>query len=540
MEKTVKKTLSLLLVVLLIASLSACGTRTTPDGGETEGSKYGGTFVIGFDDPGSANLTGPASEVGIIGYTMWTGGSLIIADPLRYSFLPAIADTWEKEEDGNYLFHIREGVTWHDGEPFTAQDVEFSAEYWAREGFDFDVYWGFLANGIDATVEAVDDANFRIVLNAPTAENTLFQYIALYLHVIPKHIWEEVEPADFLTNPASQNPVGAGPWKFVEYVSGEYLKYEAFEDYWNGRPYFDNLIVSFPGDSDAIYNALNAGELDLSMYLDPEYVKQIENENTGLLRIDEELGVNVAALLPNLSRTLGDLEVRKAIAHLLNKQEIIDTAYGGIGYVHNSILPQLAQYYNDDVTVKYEYSIETAKSILEADGYTLGADGIYQKDGKPLHLEYIYSGSSSSAALPLYLQSIFKQAGIELELVGLEAAALTERRAAGEWDLRDGRYALGTDPSGYRRLIVAYAPDSPEGDALTALFDEALALESGDEKQAKYEEIQKLFSEQVVFYPLQNGVLHTVVNARLVTDEAIFSTSTSYLYWDKLYYAPAS
>ena len=152
-----------------------------------------------------------------------------------YEICPDLAKEWTISEDGlTYTFYLHEGVKWHDGVPFTSEDVKFTIEAVLENNGRMAAEWGAIEE-----VECPDENTVILHLSRP--DSALLGFLAWYAcQIIPKHIYEGT---DWTTNPANQAPIGTGPFKFVAWNQGVSIELEANEDYFLGRPYVDKLVV---------------------------------------------------------------------------------------------------------------------------------------------------------------------------------------------------------------------------------------------------------------------------------------------------------
>ena len=242
MKKKTIKGFTLFLVALTLISLSAaCGrsdASQTTSLEKTENTRYGGTMRLAFSsDIQRPNFlltgNGPLGLVRDLSYEKLCGTS---ADGTP---VPRLATGLEISDDGLvYTVKLRQGVKWHDGAPFTADDVVFYHEYYARiesvDKHERDPY----------TVEKIDDYTVRFILEKPNA--FFIQAYDAYggYKILPKHIWEKVDPKTW-DEVSDWNilGVGIGPFHIVERRVGEYIRFQRFDDYWDGRPYLDEVVL---------------------------------------------------------------------------------------------------------------------------------------------------------------------------------------------------------------------------------------------------------------------------------------------------------
>lgn len=244
-----KKCLVFLLAVLLSVVMFA---------GETP--KKGGTFIIAhWGDPISFNPDAKVDDAGngIYGCIF----SKLITLDADYNVIPDLAESWEVSEDGlTYTFHLRKGVKWHDGHPFTSADVAWTLNQ-IRTHKEAPA-WKNLVDVED--IETPDDYTVIIKLSKPYAP--FLGFLAWYgTWIMPQHLYaitENGSPVDWLSNPHNQNPVGTGPFKFAEWVKGDHVTVEKNPDYFLGEPYVDKIVFKILPDENTALQAFLNGEVD--------------------------------------------------------------------------------------------------------------------------------------------------------------------------------------------------------------------------------------------------------------------------------------
>ncbi len=270
------------------------------------------------------------------------------------SYEARLAESWEFAEDGSSItFDLREGVTFHHGRTFTAEDVKYTFDWMANPDNP-------AANpGLFAAIEEVeilDDYTVRFHL---TGENAfILNYIAR-LHIVPADLGEN---EDF-----GQNPVGTGPFTFESWSRDDRMVLRAYEDYWGGRAIVDAVEFRPITEDSTRLLAFEAGELDLFHgQVVPREVPRLEQDDD--LVVQRVTGLGHAYVGMNLrNEALADLRIRQAISHLLPREAIVQRIYEGIGSVsHGPISPDTV-FYEPDIPT-YEYDVERARELLDEAG----------------------------------------------------------------------------------------------------------------------------------------------------------------------------
>ncbi len=355
---------------------------------------------------------------------------------------PYLAESWNVSPDGlTTTYHLRTNAYWHDGERLTAADVCFT-----YDTIMWDPIWVYAIESVESC-EAVDDYTVVFHQSAPLAVVPM-----RYSMIIPKHIWEPMlkekgildqvlahdeialaQMAEWPNDPL----VGSGMFKLKTWVPGEYTELEAFDKWWGGRPYLDRLIFKEFASADSALMALRSGEIDTLGYdtlVPPTAIKDIEAQ-PGMSIIDcksladHALSFNVWSGWPEQhpeAATLQDINVRKAFAHIIDKQTIADVLYLGQAIPIYSYIPQtLTYWYNPDVP-KYEYDPAKAAEILDNAGYKPGSDGI-RTSPKGLKLSYelvLDSAQPIHVRMAELIRDNAREVGIEIAVRPVDYATL--------------------------------------------------------------------------------------------------------------------
>ena len=418
--KKLMKPLALLMAVVMV-TLTGCG-----------GS--------GSDESGSSIIIGQSSEVANLNpmFQPRTPDSnvqclifdyLVIPDE-NLNYVGDLAESWDISDDGTvYTFHLQEGVKWHDGEDFNADDVVFtltalaSPEYTGgNEGRVMSIvgaseYQAGTADSVEG-IKKIDDYTVEITLASPNAAFLSNMYVAM----LPEHILGEESPADWGNDDFNRAPIGTGKYKFVEWEAGQYISLERNDEYFGTMPSIENVVVQFGADTTLVAALLN-GEIDVLYNLPATEIENVEAvDGVGVYNY-EMMSVYYIGL-NQLDPDLSDLRVRQALAYALDKQTIVDTVYGETATVANDIFPDNHWSHNPDVTV-YEYNPEKAMALLEEAGYTMNdSTGYYEKDGETLHLTYDMSTSTDGRQVAALIQQYWKAIGVEMEVIEQDFATL--------------------------------------------------------------------------------------------------------------------
>lgn len=522
-----KKTLSFVLALVMTIGILAGGTAVKAE--TTADAQKPFVYVLSSDLDGTNFFGAPDGPNNLC----WglCGGVLIYDNDVTGEKEPGLLDKWECSEDGlTWTFHIQDSACWHDGVPVTADDVVFSYKWFTEntEEFPFENIW-WIYCGFDS-VDKVDDKTFTVTLPEPSGA-ALDQFCNQYTEVIPAHIWEGTNRADFCTGENAFCPVGAGPYIMEEYVIGQYLKFRANENYHLGAPAIKDITILIMPDHNSTVVALQAGEIHMSGVTTAEYARLKDDPNLyGELQqayASRHISIN------GLEGPLTSKNLRQALNYLCDCDLMCETFYDGCAFPVYGEFPFGVKYQNKDVWVDYTYNVEKAKELIEADGYTMGSDGYYQKDGKTLEFDLLYnSGSAAHTNFALLFVETAAEGGVLINLNGMESSLMSEKYRNNEFDLAMSSYALMVDPSSFEANHIFCRSTNPE--LIDELWHKGVSLPDGPERQAVYEEIDRIISEEAPWiFGIQNLAPY-MINSDLDISEAYLSASYDIIHWEKL------
>jgi peptide/nickel transport system substrate-binding protein len=373
-------------------------------------------------------------------------GSRIFYEPLagwddEGNLVPSLAaEIPSKDNDGlaedgrSVIWKLKRGVKWHDGMPFTADDVVFNWEY-ARNP---DTAAVSIASYKDITVEKIDDFTVRVIFAKPTPF-WADAFVGPYGMIIPKHLFADYIGGKSRDAAANLKPVGTGPYMFVDFKPGDIVRAKLNPDYHvPNRPYFDTVEIKGGGDAVSAARAvLQTGEYDYAwnMQVEDEILTKLEAAGKGKVEIVETGSVEFIMLnatdpavevdgerssLKTKHPLFSDPAVRQAINLLLDRTAIEKFIYGRTASATANFLnaPERVRSKN----TKFEFNIEKANQILEAAGWKKGPDGVRAKDGKSLKFAYQTSINAPRQKTQAIVKQACQKAGIEVELKSVVAS----------------------------------------------------------------------------------------------------------------------
>ena len=338
------------------------------------------------------------------------------------AFIEGLAKSWSVDDSGLvWTFDIREGISFHDGTPCTAEEIAWSLTWMEEVGFDSIAY---MWSGLFEEVVALDDTTLQITTVSPLS---YMEYVLSYSFVVPQSVWVDITDHDTMAAYTEDDATtGTGPFKFVEWVPDEYLILEKNEDYWGEVPKFDQLIFQQYATEDAMVNALLAGEIDGVSFAPATAIESLQEDPNTEVVIFEGWGVNELTINSYSEGTqpesLGDPVVRLAMEYAIDREQINDVVY--LGYYKPAttiIAPVLGDWHNDELeTISFDLAM--ANQVLDEAGYTDGdGDDIREwSDGSPLQYRFLIDDSATSARLAEVIKNGFAQAGIGVEIEAVD------------------------------------------------------------------------------------------------------------------------
>jgi ABC-type transport system substrate-binding protein len=432
---------------------------------------------------------------------------------------PCLATDWTVSDDKKTItFNLRKGVKFHHGYgEMTADDVIFSfarqydSNNWYNGKGEW-AYWSYMFGDIDY-VEKIDDYKVAIHMKRPNA--SIMTSLAMFTVSIVSEDAAEEYGDDYF-----KNPVGTGPFEFVEWVKDDHITLRAFDDYWEGRAKIDELVFKVIPDPSARLMQLQAGEVHGIEHIDPEHLDIIKDDPN--LQLISQAGMNVGYValncgegyvdankngkwdagedvaVPGAFEPFKDVRVRQAIAHAINKESIVRNLYRGAASAATQGLPPSLFGYNTDIK-GYDYDPERAKQLLADAGYP---------DGFTVTLWHM--GSTSRPYFPVPTQ-IAEAIQADLAAVGITAELFTE-----DW----GTYLQDAEAGNASMIMLGWTGDNGDPDNfLNVLYSQRVCTvgSAGNYGFKKNAQIQDLLDRALTTYDqAERATLYEEANALLV------------------------
>lgn len=534
--------------------LAACGGDKTPtDNGETngegtegevegeEGEESGPDFASEVKNDGEA-VEGGTLRIAMVAESAFPGifstefyginvdnqlmqpmyGSVLRSDG-NYQWTDGAA-SFDFDQDTNVAtIKLQEGVLWHDGEEVTVDDIVFTHEIIGHPDYDGVRYSDAFKNieGMpeykEGTADSIsgmriiDDYTLEIQYVEPMGPAVLQAGGGLWSYAAPRHYYGDVPVAEMESSPQiRENPIGFGPYKVANIVPGESVEYEAFEDYFEGKPKVEKIIIERVPSS-GIVEALKSGEFDITLNMPSDLYDSFKEGIPGYEilgapgqsydYISFKLGeYDGEKNIYNPDAKMANLNLRQAMAYALDIDSVGKEFYNGLRYRATShIVPNFEDFFNPDVK-GYPFDPEKAKTLLDEAGYKdVDGDGLREDpNGEKLTINYAARANSDSAEpIALYFIQAWKNVGLDVQLLEgrlHEVNAFYDRVQSDdpEIDVHEGGWGVGSDPTpdGLFGETAAFNFSRFVSDENNEFIDNMLSQESFDE-DFKFEQFNK-------------------------------------------------
>ncbi len=416
-----------------------------------------------------------------------------------------LAESWDISEDGKtYTFHIRDGVTFSDGEVCDANAIKanFDAIIENKDRHTWLEMMNLLVG-----VSTPDEKTFVIELSEP--------YYPLLTELGVTRPFAMISPKamkDGSTKDGVNAYIGTGPYVLTDFVTDEYAVFEANENYWGEQPAIKKITVKVIPDNQTRILALEKGEIDMIFgknMIDADAINQYQGNEKFKVELSDPTSTRQIVL--NTTRdVLAEKEVRQALQHATNKQAISEGIFYGLEQPADTLFAETIPYCNIGLT-PYEYDVEKAKNILAEAGWSAGSDGVLEKDGQKLNIDLLYNSDSvTEKAISEYLQSEYAKIGISLNIHGEEEQSYRDNMKAGNFDMVFN-ICWGTPYDPQSSLAAMRAPVYGDYAAQLGLEDKAeideaitnvLISTDENERQDLYKFVLTRLHEDAVYIPL--------------------------------------
>lgn len=465
------------LMVVLVACGTGGGETTTTTGADGEtttttagAGATGGTVRFGWG--GAPADLNPGLGVLVEDYIVYNlvYDSLLNID-LEGNFQPEVATEWTASDDGlTWTLTIRDDITFHDGTPLTVEDVVYSLTLY-RDTLDFPYLPSYLTPF--TTIEAVDATTVALTSEAPVAA---FEFRMPGMFILPRHIWEAEDPITF----TNDEMIGSGPFVLAEYSQDEFVRLTGNDDYWGGAPNLDEVIFQTFSNPDARVQALVNGDLDAITEFPATALPTLQNAENIEVADGLEFGGRFADIFFNIvdpancppdggicsgHPALRDVEVRRALAQAVDKQQLVDTLLLGLGEPGLGLVPPaLGDWFAAELVPEdYQFDLAAAAQRLEAAGYVdTDGDGIRECPtddcGPTGDLTFRMNYPTDNDEHPRVSDTLsgwWSEIGVAVQIQGLDSDALTSICCPSfDYDVMLWSWTSDTDPEGLIEVLT--------------------------------------------------------------------------------------
>ncbi|WP_246569721.1 oligopeptide ABC transporter substrate-binding protein [Lentibacillus saliphilus] len=500
--------------------------------GEASGPQEGGTIVYALDSEPKGlfniNFYGDAVDAQVIEFF---DDSLIQYDE-NLKPQPNVAE-WATEDNKVYTFTFQEGVKWHNGEELTVNDWVFALETIAHPDYD-GPRWANVKNieGAQAFqdgeadsisgLNVVSDYEIEVTFDQARVNNLE----NLWTYAMSQKEFEGVEVADMsASDQVRVNPVGIGPFKVTKIVPGESVQFEAFEDYWQGAPHLDGVVLKVI-DPSLVIGELQNSQLDMTEFHPSSFDEISAMDNVEVLRAPGVSYYYIGFRLGNYDSDAGkatmdyekyqNVELRKAMAHAINRQEWVDEFFFGLGAPINRPVPSAHWISADDADLEnhFEYDPELAKQILDDAGYVDTNDDGWREDpnGEEFSVKFSHYATNNptfetrAKTITQYWEDIGLKAELEMTDANLYYDLLEEGDEGMETFF--GGWSTGADPDptalwqsdalwNFPRWV-----DEKNDQLMADALDMDIVGTDQDKRKEIYVEWQQNINEQIPMIPI--------------------------------------
>jgi peptide/nickel transport system substrate-binding protein len=489
------------------------------------------TYALGFDldDTMDPQVTHFDSTIRV---------TLNICEPLVWEpepgkFVPGLADSWEVSPDvKEYTFKLKQGVKFHDGTPFNAEAVKFTLD----RVIDPETKAGQAHDQLgpyDHT-EIVDEHTVKVVMKQGFAP--LLTNLNGYLGIVSPTAVKTMGLAEF-----ARHPVGTGPFMFKEWVPKDHITLAKNPDYnWGssfykhtGAAHLDEVIFKVIPEASVRTGALKSGEVQYADEIDPLEVEALKQDPNFVVIEKGQPGSGYVLLLNTTSTgPISDPQVRLALEYAIDREGLNKAVFQGLNKVAWSPLMQPTFGYDATTAQVYSFDAEKAKQILDAAGWTPGADGIREKGGQKLLIDFPIISRPNDKAMAESIQASLRDVGVDFKITPLERAAYTEQRQQNKYDAGFMWFSYG-DPDVLRTIFHSANVDAfnrakyqvPEVDKM---LEEAAATSDPAKRAELYAQIQQRVLKDAVVVPLVDTVVHNAKRAEVTGD--VLDSLASYVW----------
>lgn len=418
---------------------------------------------------------------------------------------PRLAKSWEHSPDyREWTVHLRTDVRWHDGKPVTAQDAAFT----------LGLIRSFQLQGAPVYSFAVlDDSTYTIRYHRRGPASPLDDWSV----VLPRHLLQDLDPAEYTSWDFWNQPVGNGPYRFVRRVPNTAMVFEANADYYRGRPRIDRVIVKFAVEPSL--TELISGNVDAVMYADRGKLLQLRGDRRYREYFYSRAGVFTALYWNHRHEFFGDARVRRALTLAIDRRELHRAANLPPDTPVFDVIYTERQFDRGELPPALPYDTAGASRLLDEAGWRdRDGDGIRDREGRPFRFKLLmmtggWAAGTSRRHAALFAQSQLRRVGIQMEIQTMDMSAGRDRWRRGEFDAAIVTSLGGESGNGTlfgSRSLIGYANEK-----VSRLLGRAATSMNSDERDSIYRELWPIFQNEIPMTPLFPALWTFVAHRRI-------------------------
>ncbi len=432
----------------------------------------------------------------------WVFDTLIWKDQKGY--IPGLANSWSYDpEKMAFTFNLNQKAKWHDDRPLTADDVVFTINYFKRHPYNWIT--------LDHVSRAVANSAHKVTVYLGKPYAPFLSDVGGTMPIIPKHIWASIKSPEGFDSPEAF--IGSGPYKFKDFnkAQGTYL-FEAFDDYYQGRPKADRLIYI---KSSQPFMSIAAGQADLVL-IQPEMADALQKK--GMAIIKDQKGWVKKLMINHRKPPFNDRRFRQALAYAIDQQELIDKAHRGFASPASYGLLSADHWMYNPKTPVYRLDREKARRLIESMGYRKDDKGFYHLNNRVLKIELLASkitvaGQNVADRDGEIIKKQLEAIGVAIDLVSLEQATTDSKVMKWDFDLAvSGHGGIEGDPRILSEMISSVYGSGSVNSArfdgnneLNRLLEEQMAAMDPAKRKAIVYRIQEIHGTELpaicLYYP---------------------------------------
>lgn len=414
-----------------------------------------------------------------------------------------LARSWECSADWRTCtVHLRSGVRWHDGQPVTAEDARFSFELLANPDVGAEAPNAY-------SVRVIDDTTFSLTFRQQPSEYWLY-----YNPIYPKHLLQKLDPKKFYDWDFWTHPVGYGPFRYVRHVPKTMMEFEANPDYFEGKPKINRLVLKF---GEPVITELLSGNVDAIPWIREADILKLRGYDQFRVYTAVKPDHIRAMIWNHRNRLFTHPSVRRALTLAIDRRALLETLNLPADVPTFDVLFTHEQFYRGGFPSGVPYNPQAAKALLDSLGWRdTNGDGVRDQGGKPFRFSALVQPDQSFANAAVFIQSQLRAAGVTMDIVTLEAQAVSARVREGNFDASIGAVnnALTSD-GGHRDYFGSRSRIGYRNARVATLLDSAAAAFDPREIERFYRELMPIFQAELpvtLLYPL---VRTTVAHRRV-------------------------